>query len=383
MLCRMKPGDLILLTILIAIACACAPAPTPTRLPVYVPTQIPTVLSTVTATAAQVSPTSTPVELQTFQYEPFAVTLRYPKDWYPHAVRETSGVIIKLSYPVDNPSVQTWATGEKANIQIWQMQLQKGETFDDWVRRQVNQIGSVLKDAQQRQIAVANVPGVEFTIASTAFRRVSVPMQGFVYNFQFEANPALQIDSSPYANVFNQILSSVKFDATQLAKLANATPVLPGIPAGKTPNLLRPTAPAPLPTLRVTVPKATPTAIPRSPTPAPPVFAFVGLRWEPASPSWGNDVVFYAKFNNTFTEQKYLSWRIEICTPDCPNWTKLMFQTDLKQEFVPPGGISEVVSKPWPLRGKGGLQTYPVRFVHVAPDGTRTGEQIFQITVNP
>ena len=148
------------------------------------------------------------------------------------------------------------------------------------------------------------------------------------------------------------------------------------------------TAPPAVTDSSATTPGVQPTesAPPASPSSSPslsPTFGFVGLRWEPASPTWGNDVVFYAKFNNTFPEQRYLSWRIEICTPDCPNWTKLMFQTDLKQEFVPPGGMSEVVSKPWPLRGKGGLQTYPVRFVHIAPDGTRTGEQVFYVTVNP
>ncbi len=140
--------------------------------------------------------------------------------------------------------------------------------------------------------------------------------------------------------------------------------VLPPQPSEKPVGSISPTVP---------VPVLTPTF----------TFEFVALRWDPPTPHWGDDVVFYAQFNNTLAEQRYLSWRVEICTPDCPNWTKLMFQTDQKQEYVAPGGMSEVVSRPWPLRGKGGTQTYPVRLVHVAADGTRSGEQVYYVTVTP
>ncbi len=126
------------------------------------------------------------------------------------------------------------------------------------------------------------------------------------------------------------------------------------------------------------LPTATPT-----PTPTP-WFGFVSLRWEPSQPRWGDDVVFYAKFNNTLAEPRYLSWLIEICKPDCPNWRMLMFQTKRKEDNVPPGGVSEVASNPpWPLRGPGGTQTFPVRFVHVLGDDNRIGETIFYITISP
>jgi hypothetical protein len=164
--------------------------------------------------------------------------------------------------------------------------------------------------------------------------------------------------------------------AVPLAASAAAEPQATALPIQATPLVVvvtstPPPSPTPLPTAT-----AAPTATPW--------FGFVSLRWEPSSPHWGQDVVFYATFNNTLAEPRYLSWRIEICRPDCPNWTKLMFQTNRKEDNVPPGGLSEVVSSPpWPLRGQGGTQTYPVRFVHVLSDDSRVGESIFYITISP
>lgn len=120
-----------------------------------------------------------------------------------------------------------------------------------------------------------------------------------------------------------------------------------------------------------------------TPIPVPtPWFGFVSLRWEPQQPHWGNNVVFYAKFNNTLPNEQYLSWRIEICKTDCTDWTKLMYQTDKKVDFVPSGGMFEVVSTVWPLRGPGPVLTYPVRFVHDS-GATRIGEKIYYITISP
>ncbi len=133
-------------------------------------------------------------------------------------------------------------------------------------------------------------------------------------------------------------------------------------------------------------PPPTSTATPTQTATATPTawFGFMSLRWEPSSPHWGDDVVFYATFNNTFSDQRYLSWLVEVCRPDCPNWRVLMYQTRRKEDLVPPGGFFEVGSAPpWPLRGQGGTQTYPVRFVHVSPDDSRIGENIYYLTVTP
>lgn len=321
--------------ILVVIACACASMPTPTPGQGFFPPSSPMPMSTAPQTAAvsptaTIPPTITSVTLQTWRYEPFALTLSYPKDWYPQTVREVSGVTIKLSYPIDNPSTQTWAPDEKCNIQIWQTQLQKGETFDDWVRAQVNQKGSILKDTQQQEIVVADVRGIEFINTSTQFRQVTIPIQGFVYNFRFAINPTAQSDRSSLANMFGQILATAKIDSAQLTQLANATPLRPTIPANWTPNLLRPTLPASLsapggisstpaattstssppptvvptanrPSPTVVIPTQIPTKILSSPTPPPlpPGVYVTKIRMEPANPNAVEDIRFFVTFWNT------------------------------------------------------------------------------------
>jgi formylglycine-generating enzyme required for sulfatase activity len=124
----------------------------------------------------------------------------------------------------------------------------------------------VLKDAQQRQIVLADIQGVEFSLASSASRQVAIPIQGFVYNFRFAVHPTAQADNSALASTFSQILSTVKFDAAELSKLANTTPIRPTIPPGWTPNLLRPTLSSPLSTPSAAAPtsSSTRTATPRS-----------------------------------------------------------------------------------------------------------------------
>ncbi len=185
---------------------------------------------------------------------------------------------------------------------------------------------------------------------------------------------------------------------------ASQTPAPTAIPTRPTPVSTATAVPSPTPKPTEAAPTASPvpatpiviivtatwtpssTPLPTAtPTPTPtPWFGFVSLRWEPSQPHWGDDVVFYAKFNNTLAEPRYLSWLVEICRADCPNWRVLMFQTKRKEDTVPPGGVSEVVSNPpWPLRGPGGTQTFPVRFAHVQPDDTRIGETIFYITISP
>ncbi len=186
--------------------------------------------------------------------------------------------------------------------------------------------------------------------------------------------------------------------------------LMPTFTSTRPPATPVPTA-APSPTVRPTETRPNPTAIPitaipatpivivvtstplpsptptRTPTPTAtptPWFGFVSLRWEPSDPHWGDDVTFYATFNNTTSEPHYLSWLIEICRTDCPNWRVLMFQTGRKDDTVPPVGTFDVASSPpWPLRGQGGTQTYPVRFVHVGSGDQRTGEAIFYVTVSP
>lgn len=319
----------LILVPLLAVACGGTAAPTPSSAQIATATMASATRAVASTAAPTVPPTVSMADWLVFQYEPFALSFKYPKSWYPHTVREIAGTVIKLSYPVDNPSTQSWATGEQASLQISQAPLEKGESFADWVQEQVNQKGSTLKDAQQRQIVVANVQGIEFTTPAATFRQVALPLQGFVYSFRFSTNPTLSMESPVLGNTFSQMLSTVQVDAAALAKLAALPPASPTIPAGRVPNLLRPTLPpgTPGPNLvsagaSPTAPRLTPTAtlplaasLPATLTPTralpspaatpaarpvpPPGVYVTKIQMEPPNPNIVQDIRFFVSFWNT------------------------------------------------------------------------------------
>jgi hypothetical protein len=314
-----KSGICVTIIVVFLMASACG---TQEQLATFTPTKTVT-LPSPTPTIQTILPSPVPATWQTYSNGKFGLSMGHSKEWYPHEVQEQAGALIKFSTPVDNTSTQSWAIGEKASLWIWYEGMSAGETFGDWVSRKKNALDRSFKDVQQREIIVSGIKGVEFsTPLPNPFLEVIVPQGGYVYYFRLNVAPSIQQEYATYIKEFEQMLSTVRVDPTQIAPIPTAT-LTPAIGRTRTPprTIPRPTTTAPIatrqilftvtpiaasPTTRITVvpPSAT------TPLLASGVYV-TNIRLEPPNPKNVDNVRFFVGFQNTAGPLKF-KWCVYI-----------------------------------------------------------------------
>jgi hypothetical protein len=107
------------------------------------------------------------------------------------------------------------------------------------------------------------------------------------------------------------------------------------------------------------------------PTPTPiPALTFLGLEWEPNPPPTGVNITFFAKFNNTFPEPRWIEWTVQLRDVDQNQRWQNAWTFRRQTNTIPPG-VSRLpvnTDEPWHISKNERIKNFIARVVYMRED---------------